>query len=71
MLVHGVAQQARARLVRDAMHCIDGGLTGCVGAQAKGALGVANDEDDSDAFGGIERDSPLDLLGGRGEVRTM
>lgn len=39
-------------------------------AQVQGALGTANGEDDSDAFGGIERDSPLDLLGGRGEVLT-
>lgn len=37
----------------------------------KGALSAADGEDDGDAFGGIKRDSPLDLLGGRGEVPTV
>ena len=64
------SNSACVRRVRGVMQFAVGGLSGCVGAQAKGAPGAANGEDDGDAFGGIDRDSPLDPLGGRGEVPT-
>ena len=65
------SNSACVRRVRGVMLSAVGGLSGCVGAaQAQGAPGAANGEDDGDAFGGIERDSPIDLLGGRGEVPT-